>query len=305
MLERISAKRTLAFHPNQDLEISIAPNAGACFGVVRAIKLGYQAANRASRDKSAVYSFGPLIHNPHVVRELKQRGVRTVESQEEVGAGTVLLRSHGVQAPIERALRERGNAIVDATCPLVKKPQRIAQSMGEKGYFLILVGDANHPEVKGVLSYFGRPNYLVTYDPHAVESIPLDVTRVGIIAQTTIELRVLNAVVEAAQKRFQEVSVNNTICDATSIRQTEAVQLAEQADVLVVVGGKNSSNTCKLVKICRELQPDTYHIEDEGELRREWFSEKKKIGVTGGASTPHEFVDLIGLKIADLLSNPD
>lgn len=301
MLPKVNAKRTLSFHSNQDLEISIAPNAGACFGVVRAIKLGHQAVNRASERRAPVYSFGPLIHNPHVVRELEQKGVRIVHGADEVGPGTVVLRSHGVQAPIEKELRNRGNTIVDATCPLVKKPQRLAQALGEKGDFLILVGDANHPEVKGVLSYFGRPDYLVTYDPKAVESIPASVKKVGVIAQTTIEVRVLESVIAAAQMRFPEVAIHNTICDATSIRQTEAVELAKNADVLIVVGGKNSSNTCKLVKLCKELQPNTYHIEDEAELSPSWFCEKRKIGITGGASTPHEFVDRIGQAVAELV----
>lgn len=304
MLDEVVATRGLTFQPDGNLEIFIAPNAGACFGVVRAIKLGYQAARRSEKNRENVYSFGPLIHNPHVVKDLQTRGVQIVGGAEEVGPGTVVLRSHGVQAPVEKQLRAQGNTIVDATCPLVKKPQRLAQSLGEKGYFLILVGDANHPEVKGVLSYFGREDYLVTYDAKAVAGIPEQVTKVGVLAQTTIELHVLDEVIAAARARFPEVQVYNTICDATSIRQTEAVQLASQAEVLVVVGGKNSSNTCKLVKICKGLQPDTYHIEDESELRSEWFFGKRKIGVTGGASTPHEFVDRIGNAIAQLVS-PD
>jgi len=302
MLEKTVLNRGLTFHADEAVEVFIAPNAGACFGVVRAIKLGYQAANRGKRDAQKVYSFGPLIHNPHVVKELGDRGVQIVNGEEEVGAGTVVLRSHGVQAPIEKTLRERGNTIVDATCPLVKKPQRIARSLGEKGFFLILVGDANHPEVKGVLSYFARPDFLVTYDPKSIDQIPASVEKVGVIAQTTIEVKVLDAVIAAARERFSEVQVHNTICDATSIRQTEAQQLAGQADVLVVVGGKNSSNTCKLVKICKELQPSTYHIEEESELCSSWFEGKKKIGVTGGASTPHEFVDRIGDAIVAMVS---
>lgn len=301
-MEKIAAKRGLGFtSPDNGVEITIATNAGACFGVVRAIKLGYQAVAKANKLGRPIYSFGPLIHNPHVVKELKEKGVVTVGRAEEVEDGTVVLRSHGVQQQAERELRDRGIGIVDATCPLVKKPQRIARSLGEKGLFLIVVGDANHPEIKGVVSYYGSPDYVVTYDPAAIEYIPEHVRRVGVLAQTTIEAKVFDAVVERARARFDEVQVFNTICDATSIRQTEAVDLAREADVLVVVGGKNSSNTNKLVKICRDLQRDTYHIEDPSEIDPAWFANKKKIGITGGASTPHEFVDAVGTYVAELV----
>jgi len=192
---------------------------------------------------------------------------------------------------------------VDATCPLVKKPQRIATSLGEKGYFLVLVGDANHPEVKGVISYFGGPDYLVTYHPEDVATIASSVTKVGIIAQTTIEAKVLNEVVVRCRARFSDVVVHNTICDATSVRQREAAELAARADVVIVVGGRNSSNTAKLVKICEDFQKETHLIEDIAELDRAWFFGKRKIGVTGGASTPMEFVDQVGEQIVALLNH--
>jgi 4-hydroxy-3-methylbut-2-enyl diphosphate reductase len=295
------ARRGLDFKADDSVEITVATNAGACFGVVRAIKLGYQAVQRAKESGAPIYSFGPLIHNPHVVEELARQGVRTIAGSHEVESGTVVLRSHGIQKTLEADLRSRGVAIVDATCPLVKKPQRIAQSLGEKGYFLVIVGDANHPEVKGVLSYFGRDESLVTYDPEDISRIPEGVEKVGVIAQTTIEVRVLNAVVERLKMRFADVVVYNTICDATSVRQNEAVKLAQSADVLVVVGGKNSSNTSKLVKICQGFQKDTYHIEDLQEIRSDWFRHKRKIGVTAGASTPHEYVNEVGEHIAGLI----
>jgi len=295
------SKRTLGFAGDESVEVHVAPNAGACFGVVRAIKLGHQATERSIKQGGTpVFSLGPLIHNPKVVNDLESRGMRPVDAAAEA-AGTVVLRSHGVRQEIEKELRERGVKIVDATCPLVKKPQRIAQSLGEKGYFLVLVGDANHPEVKGVLSYFGRPDYLVTYNPSTIDTIPADVKKVGILAQTTIELKVLNEVIERCRARFSDVSVHNTICDATSIRQDEAIQLAAAADIMVVVGGKNSSNTNKLVKICRDQDTETYLIEELSEIDMTWFSGKKKIGVTGGASTPMEFVDQVGEYIAQRL----
>lgn len=300
-MEKVDAKRGLEFTRDSGVEITIATNAGACFGVVRAIKLGYQAIAKAQTSRRPIYSFGPLIHNPHVVKEMKEKGVVTVSGPNEVDEGTVVLRSHGVQKEAESNLRQRGIQIVDATCPLVKKPQRIAKSLGEKSIFLILVGDANHPEVQGVVSYYASPNYLVTYCADDLGKIPSEVRRVGILAQTTIEAKVFEAVVQKAKERFEEVQTFNTICDATSIRQTEAVTLAQTADVLVVVGGRNSSNTNKLVKICKSFQENTYHIEDSQEIDPAWFQGKRKIGITGGASTPHEFVDAVGNYIANLI----
>jgi len=297
---RARPKRRLDFTPDHSVEITVAPNGGACFGVVRAIKLGFQAAAATGK----VHSIGPLIHNESVVRELERRGVSTVAGADEVTEGTAILRSHGIRRQAEATLRERGVKVIDATCPLVKKPQRIAQALGEKGYFLVLVGDPNHPEVQGVLSYFGRPDYAVLYDPAALDAVPTGTRRVGILAQTTIEASVLEAVTAAARERFEEVAVYNTICDATSVRQTEAATLSRTADVVVVVGGHHSSNTNKLVKICRGNQPDTHHVESIEEIEPAWFAGKRKIAVTGGASTPQDYVDLAAEHIATLLGRP-
>lgn len=291
------------FNQSPEVEIVVAPNAGACFGVVRAIKLGQQAAKRSKQE--AVQAFGPLVHNPRSIQELKSSGVSIVEDPDEIQSGTVILRSHGVKQEIEAEFKRRGVQIVDATCPLVKKPQRIAASLGKKGYFLVLVGNADHPEVKGVLSYFARPDYLVTYDVTDLQKIPQSVSRVGIVAQTTIEVSRLNEITEACRKRFSEVALYNTICDATSVRQSEAEILAEKADLMLVVGGKNSSNTTKLVKICQRYQPHTYWIEDKSEILPSWFENKKKIGVTGGASTPQDYVDEVASYIADLISQKE
>ncbi|NBX77141.1 MAG: 4-hydroxy-3-methylbut-2-enyl diphosphate reductase [Proteobacteria bacterium] len=294
------AKRANNFQGTEEVEIVIAPNAGACFGVVRAIKLGHQAAKR-SKDET-VQAFGPLVHNPKTIEELEGAGVEIVNDPDEIRDGTVILRSHGVKQEIEAEFKRRGVKVVDATCPLVKKPQRIASSLGKKGYFLILVGNSEHPEVKGVLSYFGRPDYLVTYSVKDIERVPA-ATKVGILAQTTIEFKVLDEIHKAALARFEEVVLYNTICDATSVRQDEATILSQKADVMVVVGGKNSSNTTKLVKICKGYQPDTYWIEDKQEINPNWFTGKKKIGITGGASTPQEYVDEVGTYIARLIES--
>src|SRR4051812_5136411 len=237
----MDAHRAERFSKDDSIEITIAPNAGACFGVVRALKLGQQAIEKSEKKKgSPVFALGALVHNPKTMVEFQARGVQIVDDPKDITSGTAILRSHGIRQEIEADLKERGIGIVDATCPLVKKPQRIAKSLKAKGYFLVLVGDPKHPEVRGVLSYFGEENYLVTYQPEEVDKIPDSVKRVGVLAQTTIEVGVLNRVVEKCQARFSEVVVYNTICDATAIRQSEAEILAQKADVMVVVGGRNS-----------------------------------------------------------------
>lgn len=297
----ISVKRRNHFTEDHSREIAIAPNAGACFGVVRAIKLAEQSTKRLT-EANPVYALGALIHNPQVVSRLENDGVKTVLTPSEIGKGTAILRSHGIQKEVEADLRSRGVKIVDATCPLVKKPQRLAQALGEKGYFLILVGDEKHPETKGVLSYFGRPDFLVTYKQEDLAKIPDSVSRVGIIAQTTIEFKVLDAVVKACKAKYADVVVYNTICDATSVRQSEVDVLAKEADVMLVIGGKNSSNTNKLVKICKDHGCETFLVETFEEIDLSWFKGKAKIAITGGASTPQEFVDEVGEKIAHLLT---
>jgi 4-hydroxy-3-methylbut-2-en-1-yl diphosphate reductase len=294
----MSSFRKSHFSSDDSLEVAVAPNGGACFGVVRAVKLGMAAAER----RDSVYSVGALVHNPKTIRELEAKGMQVIEDPSQITSGTAVLRSHGIKQQIEKELRDKGVKIVDATCPLVKKPQRIASSLGEKGYFLVLVGDSKHPEVKGVLSYFDRPDYLVTYNPEEVAKIPAEVKKVGVVAQTTIEAAVFNAVLEKCKERFSEVAVYNTICDATSIRQSEAQVLAQEAEVFVVVGGRSSSNTNKLVKICKSYQPNTYLVEEKEEIQPEWFTGKKKIAVTGGAATPQDYVDEVGEYIFTFLT---
>lgn len=296
----IESKRAADFSKEGSIEVTIAPNAGACFGVVRAIKLAEHAISEAD-ESNPVFALGALVHNPPTIAQFESQGLKIVDSPNAITSGTAILRSHGIRQEIEMELREKGIGVVDATCPLVKKPQRIAKAMAAKGYYLVLVGDENHPEVRGVLSYYGKPDYLVTYQPADIEKIPVSVKRVAVLAQTTIEVGVLNAVVEKCQERFSETVVYNTICDATAIRQSEAEILAQKADVMVVVGGRNSSNTSKLVKICKKYQPDTHLVQEMSEIQREWFVGKRKIGVTGGAATPQDYVDEVGTFIVSLI----
>ena len=299
-MDKIVPKRELTFSGSDQVQIRIATNAGACFGVERALTLASEAL-KAANDRPVV-SFGPLIHNPKVVADFAKVGLTPVSEAQQISPGsTVVIRSHGVPKELEKELLNQKLNLVDATCPLVKKPQRIAASIRAQGYFLVLVGDENHPEVRGVLSHYGGDNCLVTYSAKDIEKISREVARVAVVAQTTIEEKIFEEVVSICKQRFSEVVVYNTICEATSVRQAEAVELSKQAEIMIVVGGRNSSNTKKLEKICRE-EVETFLVEEIKEINPDWFFGKRRIGITGGASTPVKFVDQVGEYISTLVS---
>ncbi len=277
------------------MKIVVNKNAGVCWGVERAIEM----AHRAVVDRH-VASLGPLVHNPEVVEDFEKKGLRIISDLEEVDQGTVIFRSHGVPIHLYDDIKQKGLNVVDATCPFVKRSQNYARYFSRKGYVLIIVGDKNHPEVKSVQSFVEGP-YVITMDSRDIEKIETT-QKVGIIAQTTIPITVLQAVVDAAQKRFLEVKVHDTICDATKVRQEEAAELAAKVDCMVIIGGKESSNTLKLTKICKSIQPKSYQIEHEREIDFSWFQGVHVLGLTAGASTPIPVIERIKKYIEDHLS---
>ena len=264
----------------------MANNAGFCFGVERAIKMAFAAARK---NPPPLFSLGPLIHNPQVVGQLEQMGVKVVDSLEDVDHGTVILRSHGVPLHEMNVIKERGLKVVDATCPFVKKAQRYASSLSKKGYMVVIVGDKEHPEVQGILSY-------IEGDRLATEStrdlcVLFGLRKVGIVAQTTQAYQNFQAIVSEAALLTQEVRAFNTICDATSVRQEEAVRLAQKVNCIIIIGGYNSANTSRMADLCRMVQSNTHHVERESELDPAWFRGVQKVGITAGASTPHWLID--------------
>src|SRR3989338_1853974 len=198
--------------------------------------------------------------------------------------GTVVFRSHGVPLQYYEEAKTQGVEVVDATCPFVKRSQNYARRFSRQGFFVVIVGDEKHPEMKSVRSFALGP-HVVTMDPKDLEKIPRD-SKVGLIAQTTIPLSLFEKMVETAQHRFPEVKIHDTICDATKVRQEEAAETARQVECMIIIGGKESSNTKKLTKICKEIQPKSYEIEHEREIDFSWFEGVKILGVTAGASTP-------------------
>lgn len=268
------------------MEVFLAENAGFCFGVKRAVKMAFEAAEKY--DEGTVHSLGPLIHNPQVVERLAGKGVEKVEALSQIQNGVVILRSHGVSSPqvVEEA-EGKGLRVIDATCPFVTNAQRYAKQLVDEGYLVVMVGDRNHPESQSVVGHAGG-EILVTEKFEEIKQALNRFTkkRLGIISQTTQTYGKFSEIVVKCLQVCEEVKVFNTICYATEDRQTEAESMAEKVEAMVVVGGKNSANTTHLADICREKGVRVHHIETEQEIQDGWFSGIRKVGVTAGASTP-------------------
>jgi 4-hydroxy-3-methylbut-2-enyl diphosphate reductase len=264
------------------MRVEVARYAGICYGVERALKLAEQAAESGSD----VHTLGPLIHNPQAVSALKDRGVVVAEALDEVESGTLVIRSHGVDPTIISAARVKGLDVVDATCPHVSKAHEAAEELMHGGYLVVIVGEADHPEVEGIMAHAGGNAVVVSSAGELPERLAS--RRVGIVVQTTQSLRRLSEVVEAVLPRVSELRVFNTICSATGKRQQSAEELAGTVDVMIVVGGHNSGNTTRLAEICREVNPRVHHVETPDDLDAAWFDGAESVGVTAGASTPDE-----------------
>jgi 4-hydroxy-3-methylbut-2-en-1-yl diphosphate reductase len=277
------------------MEVRIAKTAGFCWGVRRTVDRVLEVADGAA---GPVVTLGPIIHNPQAVERMRENGVGTVDAISEVGDGTtVVVRTHGaVKSEFARA-KERGLRLVDGTCPYVKYPQTMARRLSKEGYHVVIVGDATHAEVKGVVSYAEGPCTVVKPGGPVPE---IEAKRVAVLAQTTCIGAEFERMVGTLALRHREVRAVNTICNDTDERQTDARQLARQVDAVVVVGGKNSANTRHLAEICRGIQPRTWHVETADELQPAWFAGCQVIGLSAGASTPDWVIEGVAERLRDL-----
>ncbi len=274
------------------MKILLAEQAGFCFGVKRATQMAFEAAAKGG-DTSTL---GPIIHSPQVVQRLEAMGVKVLKSISEVDNGAIIIRSHGVTSEELQEADRKELEVVDATCPFVKKAQEHVKSLSQAGYVVVVVGDAEHPEVQGIVSYAKGPVHVVG---SGEQSCGLKISgKIGIVAQTTQSFENLKNVVLECLVKGSEIRVFNTICDATAVRQEEAKELAKRVDCMVVIGGYNSANTTRLAQVCAELQPKTHHIETASQLHREWFDGVDTVGVTAGASTPKWVIDEVLEQIA-------
>lgn len=269
-----------------DLRIEVASHAGVCYGVERALKLAAHAAESA---RGSVTTLGPLIHNPIVVRDLESAGVKGAQTVDEVESGTLIIRAHGVVPQVIDQARAKGLEVLDATCPYVKKVHMAAEKLVREGYQLIVVGESGHPEVEGILGHAGDAAHVVS-TPRDLDGVDL-ARKVGVVVQTTQTPANLAAIVSALALRTMDLRVVNTICSATQERQDSAAELASRADVMIIIGGKNSGNTRRLAEICMDRCPRTHHIEDSSEIQRTWFEGVALVGITAGASTPGAHID--------------
>ena len=261
------------------MEVILADNLGFCYGVKRAIQL----AEDSAAPGQVTNTLGPIIHNPQMVAKLAENGVGTVDSLDEVKGGTIIIRSHGVGPDVYDRVEAMGLNMVDATCPHVRKAQSSAKMLADEGYQVVIIGEKRHPEVKSIIEWAGDGAVAIETEEEA-DALP-KYGKLGVVAQTTFSAPKFKLIVERLLDKSSDVKILRTICTATDQRQSAAMKLATEVDLMIVIGGKNSANTTRLAQLCRD-KCKTYHIETADELRDDWFDKIKKIGITAGASTP-------------------
>lgn len=272
-------------------EIRLAVSAGFCFGVKRALDTVYEALDKTP---GRLYTYGPIIHNETVVAKLAKRGVavlENLEALEQLTEGTVVIRSHGVGRAIYELIEKKGLKLIDATCPFVKKIHRLVAEHTAAGERVVIVGNPTHPEVEGIVGW-AEGEVLVLPEPEFAEKMPDgEGENLFIVAQTTYNIGKFKLIIEILQKKGYYVNVINTICNATSERQTEARALAREVDTMLVIGSESSSNTKKLYEICKDECNRTQLIQSVRDIRFESVGELGIVGITAGASTPNDIIE--------------
>ncbi|HAB59613.1 MAG TPA: bifunctional 4-hydroxy-3-methylbut-2-enyl diphosphate reductase/30S ribosomal protein S1 [Lachnospiraceae bacterium] len=283
----------------KDYNVNIAESAGFCFGVKRAVDTVYQQIDK----QDTVYTFGPIIHNEEVVNDLDKKGVKVINNLEELNdktKGTIIIRSHGVSKEVQEEIEKSNLTVVDATCPFVKKIHRVVAKESEAGRHIVIIGNPNHPEVIGILGWSKVPVTVIESIEDA-NNFNLEIEKkLCIVAQTTFSYKKFKDLVEIISKKGYDILVLNTICNATEERQTEARELASQSDAMIVIGGKNSSNTQKLYEICKEECEDTYYIQTLSDLDLNQFKSFRSVGITAGASTPNNIIKEVHTTMSEM-----
>jgi len=264
------------------LEVITAEEAGFCFGVERAIDMVLEAASK--NEDLKVYTLGPLIHNPQVVEKLEEKKVIVASSLADIDSGIVIIRSHGVAPEVIEKARAKNLKIIDATCPFVKNAQKYARQLVDEGYQTFIYGDEDHPEVQGIYGASDKKAIIIG-KKEDLRSIELK-AKIGLVAQTTKSPESFREIIDLIATEVKELKIFNTICNTTDVRQSSAKKLAEDVDIMFVIGGHNSANTTRLAEICTATNTPTYHIETAAEIDKKWLSGKNKVGITAGASTP-------------------
>ena len=273
------------------MEVRLAKTAGFCFGVRRAVDTVYEQVEQA---EGPIYTYGPIVHNEIVVQELEEKGVKVLNSEEELKSltsGTVIIRAHGVGEKVYDLLKQQGVNLVDATCPFVKKIHRIVELKSNEGYHVIVVGDPKHPEVEGIVGWCPGPVTVLETPDQAENFVKTEGEKLCIVSQTTYNYNKFQYIVEIFEKKGYNDSVVNTICNATEERQRSAKAIAAEADVMIVIGGKHSSNSRKLYEICQRECEHTYFIQTLDDLHLDLPKAVRLVGITAGASTPNKLIE--------------
>ena len=274
-------------------KIELAKTAGFCFGVKRAVDTVYEQLKLHEGEK--IYTYGPIIHNEEVIKDMMRRGVHVLKSEEElegIEEGIVIIRSHGVPKSVCEKLDRKGIVCVDATCPFVKKIHRIVEEESAKGAHIIIIGNSAHPEVEGIRGWAGDK---VTVIQNAEEAHAFDAgeknSRVCVVSQTTFNYNKFKDLVEIISEKEYDIIVLNTICNATKERQEEALDIAKRVGAMIVIGDSRSSNTQKLFEICSSACKDTYYIQTLDDLNVNQLRSVETVGITAGASTPNNIIE--------------
>ena len=272
------------------MDVVVAKSAGFCFGVKRAVETVYAEVEKGKK----IYTFGPIIHNEEVVKDLEEKGVVVLESEEELKnltEGTVIIRSHGVEKRIQKMIEDKGLECIDATCPFVKRIHRIVEEAGNENKEVVIAGNPGHPEVEGIVGWTEAKTTILESVDEAKQFEKKSDAEICMVSQTTFNYKKFQDIVEIFEKKGYNGSVVNTICNATEERQTEAREIAASVDVMIVIGGKHSSNTRKLYEICKQECENTYFIQTLDDLHLEIPKSVRLVGITAGASTPKNIIE--------------
>ncbi len=274
------------------MEVIVAKTAGFCFGVKRAVDKVYE---QIENGVKPIYTYGPIIHNEEVVRELSEKGVQIIPDEaslSKIREGTVIIRSHGVSEHIYELIEENGLHMVDATCPYVKKIHQIVKKHSNLGYEIVIIGNDGHPEVEGIKGWCSGKVTVIATEEEAKQFRTLPGASVCVVAQTTFNYKKFNKLVEIiSEMRYDKADILNTICSATEERQAEAREIAARVDCMIVIGGSRSSNTRKLFEICKKECANTYYIQTMKDLDIRLLPAESCVGITAGASTPNKLIE--------------
>ena len=284
------------------MNVTLAKSAGFCIGVKRAVNLVYE---EIEKQQEPIYTYGPIIHNDEVVKDFNSKGVKVISDLEElknIPKGTVIIRSHGISGAEYKEIEAAGFRIADATCPFVKKIHRLVEEHSRAGESILIIGNSTHPEVEGIKGWVEGDDVSVVNSVEEAEDFTIKSKKpLCIVSQTTFNYKKFQELVEIITKKGYDISVLNTICNATEERQTEARQIAKESDAMIVIGDKHSSNTQKLFEICKSECENTYYIQTSSDMDYSQLESVNNVGITAGASTPNNIIEEVSKNVRNEL----